>query len=94
MSKINNNFKYPIHSAENAFSLLEVLAGNGLELGIAEFCRKKALPKGTVHRLLGTLKNLGYIEQNPKNHKYRFTIKIFKLGTAITNINQYLNFYD
>ena len=85
MNKKNNNFKYPIHSVENAFSLLEVLAGNGLELGIAEFCRKTALHKGTVHRLLGTLKNLGYIEQNPQNRKYRFTIKIFKLGTAITD---------
>ncbi|MBU1291586.1 helix-turn-helix domain-containing protein, partial [bacterium] len=66
MIKIDDNgskFKYPIHSVENAFSLLEVLADKGLELGIAELCRKIALPKGTVHRLLGTLKNLGYIEQ-------------------------------
>ena len=88
MNKTDNNenkFKYPIHSVENAFSLLEVLAGNGLELGIAELCRKTALPKGTVHRLLGTLKNLGYIDQNPQNRKYRLTIKIFKLGTAITD---------
>lgn len=85
MNEKDNNFKYPIHSVENAFSLLEVLAGNGLELGITELCRKIALPKGTVHRLLGTLKNLGYIEQNPRNRKYRFTIKILKLGTAITD---------
>ncbi len=85
MSKIDNNFKYPIHSVENAFFLLEVLAGNGLELGITELCRKIALPKGTVHRLLGTLKNLGYIEQNPQNRKYHLTVKIFKLGTAVTD---------
>jgi len=85
MTKIDDYFKYSIHSVENAFSLLEVLAGNGLELGITELCRKIALPKGTVHRLLGTLKNLGYIEQNSQNRKYRFTIKILKLGTAITD---------
>lgn len=68
INKTNNNknkFKYLIHSVENAFFLLEVLAVNGLDLGIAELCRKIALLKGTVHRLLGTLKNLGYIEQNP-----------------------------
>ena len=94
MSKINNNFKYPIHSVEDAFSLFEVLAGKGLELGIAELYRKTSLPKGTLHRLLGTLRNLGYIEQNPQNRKYHITIKIFKLSTAITDINQYLNFYD
>jgi DNA-binding IclR family transcriptional regulator len=80
-----NKFKYPIHSVENAFSLLEALGDNGLELGITELCRKIALPKGTVHRLLGTLKNLGYIEQNPQNRKYYLTVKIFKLGTAVTD---------
>jgi DNA-binding IclR family transcriptional regulator len=88
MSKIDNKenkFKYPIHSVENAFSLLEALADNGLELGIAELCKKISLPKGTVHRLLGTLKNLGYIEQNPQNRKYYLTVKIFKLGTVVTD---------
>lgn len=88
INKTNNNenkFKYPIHSVENAFSLLEVLADNGLELGIAELCKKISLPKGTVHRLLGTLKNLGYIEQNSQNRKYRLTIKIFNLGAAVTD---------
>jgi len=88
MNKIDNQenkFKYTIHSVENAFSLLEVLADNGLELGIAELCKKIALPKGTVHRLLGTLKSLGYIEQDPQNRKYYLTVKIFKLGTAVTD---------
>ena len=80
-----NKFKYPIHSVENAFSLLEALADNGLELGIAELCKKIALPKGTVHRLLGTLKKLGYIEQNSQNRKYYLTVKIFRLGTAVTD---------
>ena len=54
-------------------------------MGIAELCKKISLPKGTVHRLLGTLKNLGYIEQNPQNRKYYLTVKIFKLGTAVTD---------
>lgn len=88
MNKTENNeskFKYPIHSVEHTFSLLEVLADNGLEMGIAELCRKTNLLKGTVYRLLGTLKNLGYTEQNPQNRKYRLTIKIFKLGTTVTD---------
>jgi len=88
MSKTDNRenkFKYPIHSVENAFSLLEALADNGLELGIVEICKKIALPKGTVHRLLGTLKKLGYIEQNSQNRKYYLTVKIFRLGTAVTD---------
>ncbi|MEA1939416.1 MAG: IclR family transcriptional regulator [Candidatus Caldatribacteriota bacterium] len=88
MNKTNNNkntFKYPIHSVENTFSLLEVFAKNGLEMGVIELCRKTSLPKGTIHRLLGTLKNLGYIDQNPTNRKYRLTIKILKLGFPVTD---------
>ena len=37
---LNKPFKYPIHSVENAFSILEILAENGLELGIADLCKK------------------------------------------------------
>jgi len=88
MHNINDNknkFKYPIHSVERAFSLLEILVDNGLELGIAELCRKTYLPKGTIHRLLGTLKNIGYIEQNPQNRKYRLTLKMLKLGTSMVD---------
>ena len=88
MNKLHSNknkFKYSINSIKNAFSLLEALAGNGAELGITDLCRKTSLPKGTVHRLLGTLKNLGYIEQNSQNRKYYLTVKIFKLGTAVTD---------
>ena len=84
-TKENSKFKYPIHSVEKAFFLLEVLAKNGLELGVIELCRKTGLAKGTIHRLLGTLKNLGYIDQNPTNRKYRLTIKILKLGFPVTD---------
>jgi len=82
---INNEFKYPIHSVENAFSLLEIMAENGSESGIVDLCKKTSLPKGTIHRLLGTLKNLGYIVQNPLNRKYRMTLKILKLGYPVSD---------
>jgi len=85
ISDNKSTFKYPVHSVEHAFSLLENLADNELELGVAELCRKISLPKGTIHRLLGTLKNLGYIEQNPQNRKYRLTLKMLKLGTSIAD---------
>jgi DNA-binding IclR family transcriptional regulator len=84
-TKENSKFKYSIHSVEKAFFLLEVLAKNGLELGVIELCRKTGLAKGTIHRLLGTLKNLGYIDQNPANRKYRLTIKILKLGFPVAD---------
>ena len=83
--KENKIFRYSINSIENAFSLLEVLAEYKKELGLTELCKKTSLPKGTVHRLLGTLKKLNYVTQNSQNHKYFLTFKFFKLTNALND---------
>lgn len=83
--KENKQFQYSINSVENAFALLEVLAEYKKELGLTELCKKTSLPKGTVHRLLATLKKLNYITQNSQNHKYFLTFKFFKLTNALND---------
>ncbi len=83
--KEDQRFPYSVNSVENAFILLEVLAENKKELGLTELCKRTSLPKGTVHRLLGTLRKLHYISQNPQNHKYFLTFKFFKLCNAIND---------
>lgn len=36
--------------------------------------------KSTVHRILTTLENRGFLQKNPKNNKYWIGLKIFSLG--------------
>jgi len=69
-------YKYAIHSVETAFLLMEILAKAESELSISEICKKVNLPKGTVHRHLGTLKKLNYVEQNQKNSKYSLVLEV------------------
>jgi len=38
------------------------------------------LPKGAVHRLLGELQSLGWIEQDQDSERYRLTLKLALLG--------------
>jgi len=76
-------YKYAIHSVETAFLLMEILAKAESELSISEICKKVNLPKGTVHRHLGTLKKLNYVEQNQKNSKYRFTFEAYRVSVSI-----------
>lgn len=47
---------------DRAFSILEVLARSGRALSLAELAEESRLPKPTVHRILRSLRDLGYLE--------------------------------
>jgi DNA-binding IclR family transcriptional regulator len=60
-------------------------------LGIAEFSRALGLPKPTVHGLVRTLMNQGFLQQDPQTRKYRLGLKIYELGIILAgslDINQ------
>jgi IclR family transcriptional regulator, KDG regulon repressor len=49
-------------------------------IGISELSQKLSLSKTTVHRVLQTLKALGYVTQEVETERYRLTIRLFELG--------------
>jgi DNA-binding IclR family transcriptional regulator len=59
-----------LNSVTNAFSVLEYLVEAG-EAGVSEIARRVGVTVGTAHRLVGTLVEIGWAEQNPDNRKYR-----------------------
>lgn len=85
MEQLDNDksFKYPVRSVKFAFSLIEILARGKIEYSIAELMKESQLPKGTVYRLLGTLRSLGYIAHNRESRKYYLTYKFSKIGIAM-----------
>ena len=85
MSKKINKSIHFVQSIQRAGLLLEALADKEPELGIAELSRKTGLSQSTVHRLLGTLYNLNFIDKNSNSHKYRLGLKLFELGSSIIN---------
>jgi IclR family transcriptional regulator, KDG regulon repressor len=74
-----------VKSVERAFSLLELLGKGDDSLGISELAQRSALPVGTVHRLLNTLTQLGYVEQDLDSRKYALGIRVLHLRGAIVN---------
>src|SRR5256884_9913830 len=52
-----------VQSIERAFDLLEMLADAGGALGLSELSTDSGLPLPTVHRLMRTLVNRGYVRQ-------------------------------
>lgn len=41
------------------------------EVGVRELARSLSMPTTVVHRLVSTLKEFGYIEQDPGSRRYR-----------------------
>lgn len=85
MNRKNDESIHLVQSVQRAGLLLESLADEGPELRIAELSRKTGLNQSTIHRLLRTLFNLNFIDQNPNTHKYRLGLKLFELGSSVIN---------
>lgn len=73
--KRNNHVK----SILKAFQIIEALDRLG-ELSISDLSQALSMDKTTVHRLVNTIKETGYIVQNPDTRKYSNGIKLFAIG--------------
>ncbi|MDD2206370.1 MAG: IclR family transcriptional regulator [Aminobacterium sp.] len=71
-----------VQSIERAMSIIEILDERG-ELGISEMSNLLSLERSTVHRIVSTLKGLGYVNQNQANHKYSNSFKLFEIGNNV-----------
>lgn len=72
-----------VQSIERAIKIMEELATEKDGIGVTELAHRVQLHKSTVHRILNTLMQYGYAEQNPKTEKYRLGTKLLYLGGAI-----------
>lgn len=51
--------------------------------GVRDLSEKVGLNRSTVNRLVSTLEEAGYVEQEKERGKYRATLKIFELGNKV-----------
>jgi IclR family KDG regulon transcriptional repressor len=71
---------YTLNSVRNALRLLCAFTPAEPELGVSELARRLGVGKSTVHRLLGTLKDEGFIEQNATTGRYALGLRLLDLG--------------
>ena len=70
-----------VQSIERAFGILEVMAENGGVLGLSRLSEASGLPLPTIHRLVRTLCQLGYLRQDP-SRQYVLGPKLIRLGES------------
>ncbi|WP_158888923.1 IclR family transcriptional regulator [Amycolatopsis anabasis] len=68
-----------VQSLQRAFELLEHLADTGGEASLSELAASSGLPMPTIHRLIRTLVELGYVRQNT-NRRYALGARLIRLG--------------
>lgn len=68
-----------LNSAANALRALECLVERG-DVGVSEVSRHLDVTVGTGHRILVTLVEMGFAEQNPDTRRYRPSAKVLTLA--------------
>jgi len=75
----------PVQSVARAFELLEVIADSGGVTNLSDLARSAGLPLGTIHRLLRTLVDLGYLRQQP-SREYALGPRLIRLGETSSQL--------
>ncbi len=76
------NRNHLIASAAATLDVLEVIGQSGRAMTLTAIAEATGKPKGTVHRMLSTLVNTGYLEQDADSSQYSLTLKLWRLGAA------------
>ena len=74
-----------VQSIERAFSLLETMAGHGGTMGLSQLATESGLPLPTIHRLVRTLVDLGYLRQEP-SRQYVLGPRLIRLGENASRV--------
>ncbi len=72
--------RYIVQSVVKALEILESFSDREDELGVIDLCNRLGLSKNNVARLLQTLQERGYVEQNKITGNYRLGLKTFEMG--------------
>lgn len=77
--------KTQIRSLAKALTIIDHLTSSQTGMSLAKIARKMDVSKSTVHGLLSTLKDFGYIEQCPLTGNYKLGKRLFEIGSIVAS---------
>ncbi|WP_018753454.1 IclR family transcriptional regulator [Paenibacillus sanguinis] len=76
--------KLTVRAVERALDIL-ICFTKSSSMGLTEIAGEIGLHKSTVHRLLTTLEERGFVVRDPETEKYRLGLKIWELSAHLAN---------
>jgi len=77
--------KSGVQSVERIFKIIEELSRQPHGMTLQAVANETGLAKSTAHRLLSSLIRLGYAVQDVADNRYKLTLKMFELSSAVVN---------
>lgn len=74
-----------VQSIGRTFGLLEAMANNGGMMSLSQLATESGLPLPTIHRLVRTLVDLGYLRQEP-SRQYVLAPRLIRLGESASQM--------
>jgi len=74
-----------VQTLDRALDIIELLATEREGIGVTEISSKIGLHKSTVHRLLNSLAERGYIEKDTKHSTYKIGLKFVEISSLYLN---------
>lgn len=68
---------------DRCFDVITLLSENASGLSLGEISRRLDFPKSAAHRLLNSLCDLGWAEQDPENGFYRLSLRLAVMGQRL-----------
>lgn len=78
----------PVQSVERAAAALRLLARSSTDLALSELAQSLGLAKSTVHGIVQTLHQLGFVDQDRKTGRYRIGRALQELESTRTDVHE------
>ncbi len=76
-----------VKAVASALKILQRFVTAGSPLGVSELAESTGLTKGQVSKILRTMRDFEFLEQNPSTQKYTVGLNAFALGNRYVNAN-------
>lgn len=77
--------EYKVKSLAKAMEVLECFTVKHPERGISEIASKCGLPKSSVHNILTTFQQMGYVNKNEDTNRYSLSLKTLQFSRVVVS---------
>jgi DNA-binding IclR family transcriptional regulator len=72
-----------LKSLSKIVRILECFSTVDRAMSLAELCDRTGLPRSTTHRLLASMREVGFLDQDRTRDRYRLGLKLFEFGNIV-----------